>query len=83
MKKVVKKISYQTRKKTDKYFDDKAQSNSTRSLVNLSLVQGLLKSLLDQGYNYSLPAVLDEVASVDIGQIASLLERIRSEGFRL
>lgn len=83
MEKVVKKISYQTRKKTDKHFDDKAQSNSTTSLINLSLVQGLLKSLLDQGYNYSLPAVLDEVASVDIGQIASLLERIRSEGFRL
>lgn len=83
MEKVIKRISYKTRKISHKHFDDKSQSNSTTALINLSLVQGLLKGLLDQGYNYTLPAVLDEVASVDVSQISSLLERIRNDGFRL
>lgn len=83
MEKVIKKISYKTRKVSQKHFEDKAQSNSTTAMINLSLVQGLLKGLLDQGYDYTLPAVLDEVANVDVSQIASLLGRIRDDGFRL
>lgn len=83
MEKVIKRISYQTRKESQSGFDDKAQSNSTTSLINLALVQNLLKGLLADGFEYSLPAVLDEVASVDISQIRSLLGRIKEEGFRL
>lgn len=83
MEKVIKSISYKTRKDTQSSFDDKSQSNSTTSLINLSLVQNLLMSLLDKGYDYSLPAVLDEVASVDISQIEPLLRRIKQDGFRL
>lgn len=83
MARVVKNVSYQTRKESQSSFDDKAQSNSTTSLINLALVQNLLKGLLADGFEYSLPAVLDEVASVDISQIRSLLARIKEEGFRL
>lgn len=83
MERVIKRISYQTRKASQSSFDDKAQSNSTTSLINLALVQNLLKGLLADGFDYSLPAVLDEVASVDISQIRSLLSRIKEEGFRL
>lgn len=83
MEKVIKSISYKTRKASQSSFDSKSQSNSTTSLINLSLVQSLLKSLLDKGYGYSLPAVLDEVASVDISQMKPLLNRIKNDGFRL
>lgn len=83
MEKVIKSISYKTRKASHSSFDEKSQSNSTTSLINLSLVQSLLMNLLEKGYEYSLPAVLDEAASVDISQIESLLRRIKEDGFRL
>jgi hypothetical protein len=63
--------------------DRKGQSTSTTALINLELVYRLLKRVLYPGVKLSFPMVLDEMASVDISQMPSLLERLGNQGFNL
>jgi hypothetical protein len=83
MDKVITGISYRTRKESAATLDKKGQSTSTTALINLELVYRLLKRVLYPGVALSFPMVLDELASVDISQMPSLLERLRKQGFNL
>ncbi|OZB17217.1 MAG: hypothetical protein B7X58_04470, partial [Marinobacter sp. 34-60-7] len=83
MDKVITGISYRTRKESAATLDKKGQSTSTTALINLELVYRLLKRVLYPGVTLSFPMVLDELASVDISQMPSLLERLRKQGFNL
>ena len=83
MDKVITGISYRTRKENASSLDKKGQSTSTTALINLELVYRLLKRVLYPGVQLSFPMVLDELASVDISQMPSLLERLRKQGFNL
>jgi hypothetical protein len=83
MDKVITGISYRTRKENAANLDKKGQSTSTTALINLELVYRLLKRVLYPGVTLSFPMVLDELASVDISQMPSLLERLRKQGFNL
>ncbi|MDX1696392.1 MAG: hypothetical protein R3208_21680, partial [Ketobacteraceae bacterium] len=83
MDKVITGISYRTRKENAANLDKKGQSTSTTALINLELVYRLLKRVLYPGVHLSFPMVLDELASVDISQMPSLLERLRKQGFNL
>ncbi|WP_375192106.1 hypothetical protein [Marinobacter sp.] len=83
MDKVITGISYRTRKENAANLDKKGQSTSTTALINLELVYRLLKRVLYPGIQLSFPMVLDELASVDISQMPSLLERLRKQGFNL
>jgi hypothetical protein len=83
MDKVITGISYRTRKAHATALDRKGQSTSTTALINLELVYRLLKRVLFPGVRLSFPLVLDELASVDISQMPSLLERLGSQGFNL
>ena len=83
MDKVITGISYRTRKENAANLDKKGQSTSTTALINLELVYRLLKRVLYPGVQLSFPMVLDELASVDISQMPSLLERLRNQGFNL
>lgn len=83
MDKVITGISYRTRKENAASLDKKGQSTSTTALINLELVYRLLKRVLYPGVQLSFPMVLDELASVDISQMPSLLERLRKQGFNL
>ena len=83
MDRVITGISYRTRKENAANLDKKGQSTSTTALINLELVYRLLKRVLYPGVQLSFPMVLDELASVDISQMPSLLERLRKQGFNL
>ncbi|WP_100640814.1 hypothetical protein [Marinobacter salexigens] len=83
MDKVITGISYRTRKENTANLDKKGQSTSTTALINLELVHRLLKRVLYPGVQLSFPMVLDELASVDVSQLPSLLERLRKQGFNL
>lgn len=83
MDRVITGISYRTRKENAASLDKKGQSTSTTALINLELVYRLLKRVLYPGVQLSFPMVLDELASVDISQMPSLLERLRKQGFNL
>ncbi|QSP94330.1 hypothetical protein LPB19_14265 [Marinobacter salinisoli] len=83
MDKVITGISYRTRKANATSLDKKGQSTSTTALINLELVYRLLKRVLYPGVALSFPMVLDELASVDISQMPSLLERLGKQGFNL
>lgn len=83
MDKVITGISYRTRKENTTNLDKKGQSTSTTALINLELVHRLLKRVLYPSVQLSFPMVLDELASVDISQLPSLLERLRKQGFNL
>ena len=83
MDKIIANLSYKTRKKDQTQWQTKQQSNSTTALINLKLVQILLKRLRATGYDLMLPLVLDEVATVDVKQFDWLLNDIKSSGFNL
>lgn len=83
MDKVITGISYSTRKENATRLDRKGQSTSTTALINLELVYRLLKRVLYPGVSLSFPLVLDELASVDISQVPSLLDRLGKQGFNL
>jgi GTPase SAR1 family protein len=83
MDKVITGISYRTRKENATGLDRKGQSTSTTALINLELVHRLLRRVLYPGVGLSFPMVLDELASVDVSQVPSLLERLRHQGFNL
>ncbi len=83
MDKIITNLSYKTRKKEQTQWQTKQQSNSTTALINLKLVQILLKRLRASGYDLMLPLVLDEVATVDVKQFDWLLNDIKTSGFNL
>ncbi len=83
MDKIIANLSYKTRKKDQVQWQTKQQSNSTTALINLKLVQILLKRLRASGYDLMLPLVLDEVATVDVKQFDWLLNDIKTSGFNL
>jgi hypothetical protein len=83
MDKIIANLSYKTRKKEQTQWQTKQQSNSTTALINLKLVQILLKRLRASGYDLMLPLVLDEVATVDVKQFDWLLNDIKTSGFNL
>lgn len=83
MDKVITGISYRTRKENATGLDRKGQSTSTTALINLELVHRLLRRVLYPGVGLSFPMVLDELASVDVSQVPSLLDRLRRQGFNL
>ena len=83
MDRVITGISYRTRKETATSLDSKGQSTSTTALINLELVYRLLRRVLYPGVSMSFPMVLDELASVDISQVPSLLSRLCHQGFNL
>lgn len=83
MDKIIENLSYKTRKRNQTQWQSKQQSNSTTALINLKLVQILLKRLRASGYDLLLPLVLDEVATVDVKQFDWLLDDIKASGFTL
>jgi hypothetical protein len=83
MDRVIIGISYRTRKENATTLDRKGQSTSTTALINLELVYRLLRRVLYPGVHLSFPLVLDELASVDVSQMPSLLERLSEQGFNL
>ncbi|QTF91160.1 hypothetical protein [Halomonas sp. BM-2019] len=83
MDRVITGISYRTRKQSETRLDAKGQSTSTTALINLELVQRLLRRILYPGVGLAFPMVLDELASVDVSQVPSLLERLGRQGFNL
>ena len=83
MDKIIENLSYKTRKKNQTQWQTKQQSNSTTALINLKLVQILLKRLRASGYDLLLPLVLDEIATVDVKQFDWLLDDIKASGFNL
>lgn len=83
MDKVVTGISYRTRKQSATSLDTKGQSTSTTALINLELVHRLLRRVLYPKISLSFPMVLDELASVDVSQVPSLLSRLQAQGFNL
>ena len=83
MDKVITGISYSTRKQHASHLDKKGQSTSTTALINLELVYRLLKRVLYPDVRLSFPMVLDELASIDISQMPSLLARLQEQGFNL
>ncbi|MBU2871363.1 hypothetical protein [Colwellia sp. E2M01] len=83
MDKIIENLSYKTRKKDQTQWQSKQQSNSTTALINLKLVQILLKRLRASGYDLLLPLVLDEIATVDVKQFDWLLDDIKASGFNL
>jgi len=83
MDKVITGVAYRTRKQDATVLDRKGQSTSTTALINLELVHRLLRRVLYPGVGLSLPMVLDELASVDVSQVPSLLARLKSQGFNL
>lgn len=83
MDKVITGVAYRTRKQNAVSLDKKGQSTSTTALINLELVHRLLRRVLYPGVGLSLPMVLDELASVDVSQVPSLLSRLKRQGFNL
>tara|TARA_R100000306_G_scaffold2043_1_gene5044 strand:- start:27974 stop:31120 length:3147 start_codon:yes stop_codon:yes gene_type:complete len=83
MDRVITGISYRTRKENQSTLDRKGQSTSTTALINLELVQRLLRRVLYPGIRLEFPMVLDELASVDVSQVPALLERLKRQGFNL
>lgn len=83
MDKIIENLSYKTRKRNQTQWQSKQQSNSTTALINLKLVQILLKRLRASGYDLLLPLVLDEIATVDVKQFDWLLDDIKASGFNL
>ncbi|WP_235937747.1 hypothetical protein [Marinobacter caseinilyticus] len=83
MDRVITGVSYRTRKRNGTGLDTKGQSTSTTALINLELVHRLLRRVLYPGVRLSFPMVLDELASIDVSQMPSLLERLKAQGFNL
>jgi hypothetical protein len=83
MDKVINNLSYRTRKKQHTTWQTKQQSNSTTALINLKLVQIVLRKLRASGCSLMFPLVLDEVATVDVNQFDWLLDDIKQSGFNL
>ncbi len=83
MDKIISNLSYRTRKKDQSQWQTKQQSNSTTALINLKLVQILLRKLRANGCSLMFPLVLDEVATVDVKQFDWLLDDIKKSGFNL
>jgi hypothetical protein len=83
MDKIVNNLSYRTRKKNQSHWQTKQQSNSTTALINLKLVQILLRKLRANGCSLMFPLVLDEVTTVDVKQFDWLLDDIKKSGFNL
>ncbi len=83
MVRIVTSLSYQTRKAGEESWQTKQQSNSTTALINLELVQILLGKVLRSSCRVIFPLVLDEVATVDVGQFDWLLPHLASRGFNL
>jgi hypothetical protein len=83
MDKVVTNLSYRTRKALQTGWQTKQQSNSTTALINLKLVQILLRKLRANGCFLMFPLVLDEVSTVDVKQFDWLLDDIKRSGFNL
>ncbi|GAA3947485.1 hypothetical protein [Allohahella marinimesophila] len=83
MDRVITGISYRTRKESQTSLDRKGQSTSTTALINLELVQRLLRRVLYPGIRLEFPMVLDELASVDVSQVPALLHRLKQQGFNL
>lgn len=83
MDKIVTNLSYRTRKAAQAGWQTKQQSNSTTALINLKLVQILLRKLRANGCFLMFPLVLDEVSTVDVKQFDWLLDDIKRSGFNL
>jgi hypothetical protein len=82
MNHIIKKIGYRV-KKGGGDWDDKGQSNSTTSMINLKLVQVLLRRLITPSCSISYPLILDEAANVSADQFNWLLEDANSAGFNM
>lgn len=83
MDRIIKGLSYKTRKNTEGVLDEKGQSTSSSELINIELVQMLLRRILLPGVEFSLPLVVDEILRVDVGQLDWLLPRAKSKGFNI
>ena len=81
MNNVITSVNYETFKSKEKIWQTKHQSESTVALINLELVQILLKKIMSEPVR--LPLIMDEASRIDIGQFDWLLSHIKSRGFNL
>ncbi len=83
MERIIVGLSYRTMKTGSNNWQDKDQSDSTTSLINLELVQLLLSRIKKAGCYISFPLVHDELANVNLDQFDWLLPHLKEQGFNL
>ncbi len=83
MDKIVTGLTYRIQKKGSKGWQNKKQSDSTTSLINLELVRLLLNRIKKSGCHITFPLVHDELANISLDQFDWLLPRLTKQGFNL
>lgn len=83
MDKILTGINYHVKKQGAKSLETKSQSTSTVMLINIKLVEVLLKSVQQSSCKVFFPLIIDEGASVDLSQFQWLLPQLNESGFRV
>ncbi|MUK26632.1 DUF1749 domain-containing protein [Aliivibrio fischeri] len=83
MEKILTGINYHVKKQGAKSLETKSQSTSTVMLINIKLVEVLLKSVQQSSCKVFFPLIIDEGASVDLSQFQWLLPQLNESGFRV
>lgn len=83
MENVIKSAGYET-KKFDESWDSKAQSNSTKMLINTHLCEIFIQQLSDdENASVQFPVIMDEIGSVSSEQFSGLINDLNSRGRKL
>ncbi len=83
MERIITGLHYRTMKTGASSWQNKDQSDSTTSLINLELVQLLLSRIKKDGCHITFPLVHDELANVNLDQFDWLLPHLKEKGFNL
>lgn len=83
MENVIKSAGYET-KKTGESWDNKAQSNSTKMLINTHLCEIFIEQLSDdENASVQFPVIMDEIGSVSSEQFPALIHDLNLRGRKL
>ncbi len=82
MNRIIKSVTFEVKKK-DKDWVATGQSNSTGTLISVTLLQKMLKEKFNPDIEIRAPLVIDELAHIDESEIDWVLRNLESDGFRL
>lgn len=83
MENVIKSAGYET-KKIGESWDNKAQSNSTKMLINTHLCEIFIQQLSDdENASVQFPVIMDEIGSVSSEQFPTLIKDLNARGRKL
>jgi replication-associated recombination protein RarA len=82
MNKIIKAVEFKTKKHGEDWVET-SQSNSTTTLISITLLQLMMKEVMNQDIETSLPLIIDEVAHIDESEFPWLIRNIENNGFRL